>query len=67
MAGLCAALVTNYLTNVARGKRILPPVLFQGGVAANGGIVEAFRRSLGFPVEVPEHFRVMGAWGARAS
>lgn len=64
VAGLCAALVANYLTNVARGKRILPPALFQGGVAANRGIVEAFRQSLGFPVQVPEHFQVMGAWGA---
>ena len=30
IAGLCQALVGNYLTNVARGKKIEPPVLFQG-------------------------------------
>ena len=34
VAGLCAALVRNYLNNVAKGKEIEPPVLFQGGVAA---------------------------------
>ena len=30
--GLCQALVRNYLNNVAKGKEILPPVLFQGGL-----------------------------------
>ena len=37
IAGLCDALVRNYLSNVAKGKELLPPVVFQGGVAANLG------------------------------
>ena len=37
IAGLCDSLVKNYLNNVSRGKEILPPVVFQGGVAANKG------------------------------
>ena len=37
---------------MARGKDILPPVVFQGGVAANIGIRAAFE-SLGTPVYVP--------------
>lgn len=63
VAGLCAALVRNYMNNLAKGKRVLPPVVFQGGVAANRGMVEAFRGELGYPVIVPEHYDMMGALG----
>ena len=62
--GLCQALVRNYLNNVGKGKDIQPPVLFQGGVAANRGIVRAFEEALGCAVTVPEHHEVMGAIGA---
>lgn len=62
--GLCKALVRNYLNNLGKGKEILPPVIFQGGVAANKGIREAFRQELGLEIEVPEHHGVMGAIGA---
>lgn len=62
--GLCEALVRNYLNNVGKGKEILPPVMFQGGVAANAGIKAAFERALGMPVHVPEHHDIMGAIGA---
>lgn len=64
VAGLCDALVRNYLANVGKGKPIHSPVLFQGGVAANAGIRGAFERQLEVPVIVPEHFGVMGAIGA---
>jgi len=62
--GLCQALVRNYLNNVGKGKEILSPVIFQGGVAANKGIREAFKRELGLEIEVPEQYDVMGAIGA---
>lgn len=64
IAGLCLALVGNYLANVARGHRIEPPVMFQGGVAANVGIRAAFQQRLGMEIIVPEHFKVMGAFGS---
>lgn len=64
VAGLCDALVRNYLNNVGKGKEILPPVVFQGGVAANVGIRAAFERALGVEVIVPSHYHVMGALGA---
>lgn len=63
LAGLCEALVRNYLSNLGKGKKILPPVVFQGGVAANIGIKNAFQKALGVEVIVPEHFDVMGAIG----
>ncbi len=64
IAGLCDSLVKNYLNNVSRGKEILPPVVFQGGVAANRGIRQALERELGLEVIVPPHFDLMGAIGA---
>ncbi len=64
VSGLCEALVRNYLTNVGKGKDILAPVLFQGGVAANAGIKAAFERALGLAVTVPPHYDLMGAIGA---
>lgn len=64
VAGLCEALVRNYLNNVAKGKDIAAPILFQGGVAANIGMRRAFEKALGFPVIVPPYHAVMGALGA---
>ncbi len=64
VAGLCDSLVKNYLNNVCRGKEILSPIVFQGGVAANRGIRKALERELEVSVVIPEHFDVMGAIGA---
>lgn len=63
IGGLCDALVRNYLSNVAKGKDILPKVVFQGGVAANRGIHKAFENALQMPVIIPPHHDVMGAVG----
>lgn len=62
--GLCDALVRNYLNNIAKGKTILPKVLFQGGVAANKGMKKAFENALGLEIYVPDHFNMMGAIGS---
>lgn len=62
--GLCEALVRNYLNNLAKGKNIEEPIVFQGGVAANVGIVAAFERALDKKVIIPKYHDVMGAYGA---
>lgn len=62
--GLCEALVRNYLSNLAKGKEIKEPIVFQGGVAANRGIAAAFERALGMKLVIPEDYSVMGAYGA---
>ena len=62
--GLCRALVRNYLSDVASGKDIRPPLVFQGGVAFNAGIVRAFRDELKTDIIVPPDHEVMGAIGA---
>lgn len=64
IAGLCEALARNYLNNVGKGKDIVMPIAFQGGVAANAGMREAFKKALGTDIVIPEHFGVMGALGA---
>jgi predicted CoA-substrate-specific enzyme activase len=62
--GLCQALVRNYLNNVGLGKEIKPPIVFQGGVAFNRGIIKAFQDELDTELIVPQHHEVMGAIGA---
>jgi len=62
--GLCQALVRNYLNNVGLGKEILPPIVFQGGVAFNRAIVRAFQEELDTEIIIPPHHEVMGAIGA---
>ncbi len=63
LAGLCHALVRNFLSNLAKGKELSPPFIFQGGVAANLGIRKAFEAELHSGLVIPEHFDVMGAVG----
>jgi len=63
-AGLCNAIVRNFLTSIARRMEIRPPVAFQGGVAGNVGVKDAFERALGMPIVVPSHHEVIGAIGA---
>lgn len=62
--GLCEALVRNYLNNLAKGKNLKSPIVFQGGVAANAGIRRAFEEALDMEIHVPDHYDVMGAIGA---
>ncbi|MHA1309374.1 MAG: acyl-CoA dehydratase activase [Candidatus Helarchaeota archaeon] len=62
--GLCNSLVRNYLNNVCKGKKLLPPITFQGGVAANDGIRRAFEKHLGQKIIVHKNFLTMGAIGA---
>lgn len=62
--GLCQALVRNYLNNLAKGKELIAPIVFQGGVAANAGMKRAFEEALQMQITIPEHHHVMGAIGA---
>jgi len=66
IAGLCNAMVRNIRGNLAKGKNIDPPVSFQGGVAANFGVRQAFKEVMGLGDDqliIPEHFYSMGAIG----
>ena len=62
--GLCRALVRNYLSDVASGKEVQPPLVFQGGVAFNHGIIKALGEALDVEIIVPPGHEITGAVGA---
>lgn len=64
IAGLCYAIVYNYLNRVVEKRSIGKRVMFLGGPSLNKGIVAAFEKVLKRPVLVPKHREVMGAFGA---
>lgn len=64
VAGLCNAVVSNYLNNVGKGKHIASPIVFQGGVSKNKGVVQAFQMELGSEIHVDADSHLMGAVGA---
>jgi len=67
VAGLCYALVRNFKSTVGSARDLEVPVAFQGGVAANPGILRAIHDVYGLAegeLIVPEHFGAMGAIGA---
>lgn len=64
IAGLCNAVASNYLNNVGKGKKIVPPIVFQGGVSKNIGVVEAFQKMLGYEIQIDENGHLIVALGA---
>lgn len=63
VAGLCKSIVNNYLNNVGKGKKIKSPIVFQGGVSKNIGVVKAFEKELNENIIVDEFGHLMGAYG----
>lgn len=63
IAGLCNSVVSNYLNNVGKGKKIKTPIIFQGGVSKNIGVKKAFEEEVGSEVIVDENGHLMGALG----
>ena len=63
IAGLCKSVVSNYLNNVGKGKKIKSPIIFQGGVSKNVGVKKAFEEEVGCEVIVDENGHLMGALG----
>ena len=63
VAGLCRSIVLNYLNNVGKGKKIKGPIIFQGGVSKNKGVVKYFKEVLGEDIIVDENSHLLGALG----
>lgn len=63
VAGLCKSIVLNYLNNVGKGKKIKGPIIFQGGVSKNKGVVKYFKEVLNEDIIVDENSHLMGALG----
>ncbi len=67
LLGVAYSMARNYLSNLVRGRQLHPLVSFQGGVAANQAIKQAFCDLLNFhdgEMIIPDHYKTMGAFGA---
>lgn len=67
IAGLCFAIIRNLKSNLAKGRQVLPPLIFQGGVAANLGVRRAVKEVFNLKDDeliIPKHFKIMGAIGS---
>lgn len=64
LAGLSYAVVGNFLDRVAQHKPLGRLISFQGGVAANQAVRNAFENLLDKPVYVSDRHKVIGALGA---
>jgi len=65
VAGLCFAMARNFKSNIAKGKKVSPPVSFQGGVAFNLGMRRAFKEVFELDeLIIPELHAEMGALGS---
>lgn len=65
VAGLCFAVARNFRGSICKNMDLPEPISFQGGVAANKGVIRAFTEV--FSAErlvIPEHFAIMPAIGA---
>lgn len=65
--GLCLALARNFKSTVIKNSELVQPIAFQGGVAANAGMVRAFEDILDLgpgTLVIPDYFAFMGAIGA---
>lgn len=63
IAGLSKSIVLNYLNNLAKGKKIKSPIVFQGGVSKNVGVVKYFKEILNEDIIVDPNSHLMGAIG----
>jgi predicted CoA-substrate-specific enzyme activase len=67
LAGLCYAIVHNYLNRVVGKRKTGQRIMFLGGPSLNMGVVAAFENVLGREILVPAHREVLGAYGAAIS
>ena len=67
LAGLCYAIVHNYLNRVVGKRKIGQKIMFLGGPSLNKGVVAAFENVLAREILVPAHREVLGAYGAAIS
>ncbi len=64
VAGLAYSVARNYLEKVVAPRPVGANIVFQGGVASNAAVVQAFSTILGRTVRVHPYNRISGALGA---
>ena len=66
VSGLCLAVARNFKSSIVKGRELTYSVAFQGGVAANKGMVRAFKEVFELDeLFIPEDFVFMGHWALR--
>src|SRR5450759_5528413 len=45
LRGLCEAVARNFKSSIVKGRQVVPPVAFVGGVALNAGVRDAVREA----------------------
>ncbi len=66
LKGLCEAVARNFKSNIARGRKVIPPVALIGAVSQNLGVVNALMEACRLApgdVIVPELYAWLGALG----
>ncbi len=67
LRGLCEAVARNFKSAIVKGRQVVPPVAFVGGVALNAGVREALREAFRLAdgdFFVPELYAWLGAAGS---
>ena len=67
LRGLCDAVARNFKSSIVKGRAVVPPVAFIGGVAMNQGVRNALREAFKLKESdllIPEHYAWLGAVGA---
>jgi predicted CoA-substrate-specific enzyme activase len=67
LRGLCDAVARNYKSSLVKGRAVVPPVAFIGGVAMNEGVRNALREAFKLKdgdLLIPEHYAWLGAVGS---
>ena len=67
LRGLCDAVARNFKSSIVKGRPVVPPVGFIGGVAMNQGVRTALREAFKLQESdflVPAHYAWLGAVGA---
>ena len=67
LRGLCDAVARNFKSSIVKGRAVVPPVAFIGGVAMNQGVRNALREAFKLNDSdflSPEHYAWLGAVGA---
>lgn len=67
LKGLCEAVARNFKSNIVKGKKVVAPVAFIGGVSQNAGVAQALAEAFKLApneIQVPDLYAWMGAIGA---
>ena len=63
IAGICNLVVDAYLNSVVKERKLKSPIVFQGGVSKNIGIIKAIEEAVGEEIMVDENSHLLAALG----